>query len=242
MRMLFVFLLLLMANPALANCRHALILAIDISASVTWKEYRMQQRSLAAALRDPEVVDLILSDPSQPVAMLAFEWAGNRSQALSSDWIELTDLEKIETFASRIENFSSERNTYRTAIGQALQFSKFQFDRGPDCLKRTIDVSTDGKNNVIPKPETVYLAGGFENIVVNTLSIGEETIVPGAEVKNRNLLAYHQRFVNHGLGSFTIPAEGFADYQRAMKRKLIRELSPLALSQVQEERLFASKP
>ncbi|MEM7243463.1 MAG: DUF1194 domain-containing protein [Pseudomonadota bacterium] len=232
MRVIFFICVLLLTSQAVAQCRHALILAIDISASVTWKEYRMQQRSLAAALRDPDVVDLILSDPDQPISILAFEWAGNQSQTLSSDWIELSDVSQIELLAQRIENFTNDRSTYRTAIGQALQFSKFQFERGPDCARRTIDVSTDGKNNVVPKPDAVYLAGGFEDIVVNTLSIGEENVVPGAEVKNRNLLAYHRRFVNHGIGSFTIQAEGFSDYQRAMKRKLIRELSPLALSQL----------
>jgi len=241
MRVISVFLCLMLTSPAAAKCRHALILAIDISASVTWKEYRMQQRAIAAALRDPDVMDLILSDPDAPVSMLAFEWAGNQSQTLSSDWISLTDLDQIENLASRIEDFTSDRNTYRTAIGQALQYAKFQFDRGPDCLKRTIDVSSDGKNNVTPTPEAVYLTGGFEDIVVNTLSIGEETIVPGAAKKNRNLLEYHQRFVNHGLGAFTIPAEGFGDYQRAMKRKLIRELSPLALSDAGGQK-FAAKP
>ena len=214
---------------AWAECRHALILALDVSASVTWKEYRMQQAGLAAALRDPEVVELILSDNEAPIAITVFEWGGDRDQEMSVPWTLLDSLASIDQVAEQIQAHSSQRDTIRTAIGQALEFSKQQFEIGPDCLRRTIDVSTDGKNNVDPDPSVVYASGDFAEIIVNTLSIGESTDIANALEKNEALFVYHQTYINHGFGAFTIAAEGFEDYQAAMKRKLIRELSPLAV-------------
>ena len=230
MRFLSIILAFFWANAVIAECRHALILALDISGSVTWTEYRMQQRGLSEALQDPEVIDVILSDPEAPVYVYVFEWAGTGGYDVAVDWVALRNRSDIEALAAQITNYSSQRSTFRTAIGAALHFAQSQFERGPDCDRRTVDISGDGKSNVGPTPRQVYASGGYEDIVVNTLSIGEPLEEEGAAVTNAQLIEYYHREVNHGPGAFTIEAIGFEDYARAMKRKLIRELSPISLS------------
>ena len=231
MRSLLSILFLFLADTALAQCRHALILALDVSASVTWSEYRMQQIGLADALRDEEVVDLILFDPDRPVSLLAFEWAGQTGQNLITDWSLLRSRADVLALADRIEAFQGSRRSFRTATGSALNFSHDQFKRGPICDRRTIDVSSDGKSNIGVKPKEIYATGAFDSIIVNTLSIGDALYEKGAFQQNLEMFEYFQSQVNHGPGSFTIEARGIADFSNAMKRKLIRELSPLQLAQ-----------
>ena len=55
--------LLGLAGPAAAQeqCRLALLLGLDVSASVDREEYRLQMEGLAAALIEPSVVEAALS-------------------------------------------------------------------------------------------------------------------------------------------------------------------------------------
>ena len=67
--------LLGLGSPALANdCRLALVLALDVSASVDSHEDRLQREGLARALVAPEVVRAFLA--GAPVALYVFEWSG----------------------------------------------------------------------------------------------------------------------------------------------------------------------
>ena len=61
-------------GPAMAQeaCRLALVLAMDISSSVDPLEDALQRGGLAQALRAPDVVDAILSQPDRPVALAMF--------------------------------------------------------------------------------------------------------------------------------------------------------------------------
>ena len=63
-------LLALVAAPAAAECRLALALAFDVSASVDAREYRLMMQGTAAALRDPDVTRAALS--GNPVALAAY--------------------------------------------------------------------------------------------------------------------------------------------------------------------------
>lgn len=58
-----------------AECRLALVLAIDVSSSVDAAEDALQRNGLAAALLAPEVQAAIFA-ADLPVALTAFEWSG----------------------------------------------------------------------------------------------------------------------------------------------------------------------
>ena len=73
----------------MADCRLALVLAFDVSASVDDREYRLMMQGTATALRDPEVRRAALS--GAPVAVAAYVWAGAREQAVAADWLELDE-------------------------------------------------------------------------------------------------------------------------------------------------------
>ncbi len=49
------------------------------------------------------------------------------------------------------------------------------------------------------------------------------------------LVGYFQQEVIYGFGSFVEIANGYDDYARTMKRKLLRELTVIAVSQLEQE-------
>ena len=216
---------------AAAPCRHALVLALDVSGSVNDDEYRLQMDGLAAALLAPRVQSLILSKPDAPISLAIFEWSSATHQNLIVDWTELTSPGVLSAIATQLQTHSKDRDraTLKTAIGSAVGFAKTLLDQQKPCLRRTIDVSGDGVNNDGIPPRETYRDLDFGKIVVNGLVI---SIYPVGDAENpvylgqKSLREYFDTEVIRGTKAFTIRARGYSDYKNAMIRKLIKELSP----------------
>ena len=96
--------------------------------------------------------------------------------------------------------------------------------RSPKCLRKTLDMAGDGQNNEGFPPVTAYAEFPFDGVTVNGL------VVNGADFEGETgLIAFYSGEVLHGPGAFLIIANGFEDYERAMRRKLERELAPPAI-------------
>ena len=207
-----------LAQPASAqNCRIALVLAMDVSKSVDSAEYDLQMQGMAAAFRNQDVIDAIMH-PAGPVAIVAFEWSGERHQSAIAEWSLLLDIDDIERFASA---FSGNRRTafgQQTAIGPAVAVARNLLVRGPDCFRKVIDVSGDGYHNEGPTPPEVFGRLNFEDITVNALVVGGKA--------RPSLQYYYVQEVLHGPGAFAIGTESYSDYGEAIKAKLLRELLP----------------
>lgn len=217
--------LTLLAPAAQAvECRLALALALDVSSSVNPTEDRLQRQGLARALLSPDVERAFFIAP-QPVALAVYEWSGRYNQALLLDWTVIERPEILYDVAATLA--ASERSTakFPTALGYALGYGATLFQSAPRCLYNTLDVSGDGKNNEGFGPDEAYNAFPFQDIVVNGLAIN------AAEFEaETDLVPYFRNEVLHGPGAFLEIATGFEDFERAMSRKLERELSPPALS------------
>lgn len=208
-------------------CRLALVLGMDISSSVDPGEDALQRNGLAAALRAPEVVDAILSQPDRPVALAMFEWSGRIQQDMVLDWVMLTDVNTLAAATDQIEQSIRSYADFATALGNALEYAHDLFASGPSCDARTLDLSGDGVNNDGFGPAAAYAALDFSQITVNALAIEvtEEGTDHGlAEGAETGLADYFRQHVIHGPGAFVEIAQGFEDFEKAMTRKLLREL------------------
>ncbi|GAB4385757.1 DUF1194 domain-containing protein [Albidovulum sp.] len=203
------------AAPARAACRLALLLGIDISASVDPREDELQRKGLAAALLSPAVVDAFLADPEAPVWLSIFEWSGAFNQTTLLDWLEIAGPEDVYLAAGAVARSRRSRDDLPTAIGYAIGNAAARFRAGPDCLFRTLDISGDGRNNDGFPPVVAYRVNDFSAILVNGLAI---------EGSEAGIVDYYRQELVHGPGSFVIVAEGFRDFERAMRLKLLREL------------------
>ncbi|MEZ5778118.1 MAG: DUF1194 domain-containing protein [Paracoccaceae bacterium] len=205
----------MLAAPAAAECRLALILALDISASVDGREDELQRKGLARAMLAPAVVEALLAQPDRPVWLSVFEWSGPKSQVLLLDWLEIAGEEDVALAAGAIATSKRSRDDSPTALGDALGFASVLFQNGPACAAYTLDVSGDGRSNDGPPPRLAYQWHSFANVTVNGLAIaGDEA---GVET-------YYRKELIRGAGAFVIVAKGFRDYERAMREKLLREL------------------
>jgi len=216
------------SSPLYAACRQALVLALDVSSSVDANEYRLQTRGLVAALADPEVRALLLSQRSAPLSIAVFEWSGRDDQNLISNWRDLKTAADLTAVIDSIRAQRQPQGTPRpTAIGRALGFAANLLTERSKCWKHTIDISGDGKNNEGLPPERARSARALADATINALVIGLDAppLDQIAENEIAELSSYFRKEVIHGANAFVETAIGFENFQAAMKRKLLRELS-----------------
>lgn len=223
---------LCVAAPAWA-CRQALVLALDVSGSVDGVEYQQQVSGLAFALGHPEIRASILSDVEHPIAISVFEWSSQNHQYIILPWTRLDSASALDRAISEIEKHRKVRAGLKTAMGTALDFGRMMLEKQGGCWQHTIDVSGDGPNNFGPAPQRVY-ERGFERVRVNALAVGNPKAASGEGpgIEPDALLEYFESEVIKGAGSFALIANGYADYARAMKLKLAKELEPPIVSEV----------
>jgi hypothetical protein len=204
----------LLAAPAEA-CRLALVLAMDVSSSVDDAEDRLQRNGLAAALLSPQVQDAFFIS-ADPVALQVFEWSGRGHQTNLVDWTMIRSPADLLAIAAQLSSSMRSASGLPTAMGHALAHASIQLQDAPPCLFQTIDMAGDGANNAGFSPASVYATFQFDGVTVNGLVINET---------DRSALTYYATEVIRGPLSFVEVADGFADFEVTMQRKLIRELS-----------------
>lgn len=212
------------AARAQGLCRMALLLALDVSSSVDAEEDRLQREGLAAALLSPAVTEALLSAPEAPVALAAYEWSGRYQQKVLLDWRLITTPAVLRDAAATIRASTRSHDEFPTALGYGLGYAAQVFRRAPGCLFRTLDVSGDGINNEGFGPGLAYANFPLDGVTVNALVIG------GATGDDRAVAAYYRDKVIRGPGAFVESAQGYADYEAAMARKLLRELEGMTVS------------
>lgn len=202
-----------------AACRLALVLAIDVSASVDATEDQLQRAGLASALIDPDVQAAFFVS-SVPVALHVFEWSGRYNQATIVPWQLVNGPEDLLAAASTIGRSTRSQTEFPTAMGSALGHAAIQLLAAPPCAVQTIDLAGDGLNNEGFGPTEAYTAFPFDGVIVNGL-----VVATGTATDQSDIVAFYQDEVIRGPAAFVEIANGFDDYAAAMQRKLIRELT-----------------
>ncbi|MEO9820674.1 MAG: DUF1194 domain-containing protein [Paracoccaceae bacterium] len=200
-------------------CRLALLLAIDVSSSVDQYEDSLQRQGLAAALLSSEVQTAFFG-LADPVALGAYEWSGRYNQKILLDWSVIDSPASLELASASIAQSRRGHSEFPTAMGFALGFGAEMLQRAPNCKKQTIDMAGDGENNEGFGPLLAYQEFPFDGVVVNGLVVNAADFEAETE-----LITFYQTQVLRGPGAFLEVAQGFEDYERAMRRKLERELS-----------------
>ncbi len=200
-----------------------LVLAVDVSSSVSEDEYALQMRGLAEALRHPDVVDAVHAAGGSGVAVSIIQWSDKGEQALAVDWTIIRDAESAAALAKRVQRTPRRIVGGQTAIGGALRAALDHLDDNDiEGLRRVIDVSGDGRANSGVEPMRMRDEAIAAGVTVNGLAIlNEEPFVDG----------YYLHSVIGGTGAFLMIAEDYEDFAAAMLEKLVREIGvPLAQS------------
>jgi hypothetical protein len=204
-----------------------LVLAVDVSRSMTEHELEIQRRGYAAALTSAEVIRAITGGIHGQIALLYLEWAGHRSQRVVVGWTLIRGLADAEAVAARL-TADFDETLRRTSISGALDFAAKQFEgNGFDGLRRVIDVSGDGPNNdgrpVVPARD----AAAAQGIIVNGLPLMTNEGV-GSQWALPDLDRYYYHCVIAGPGAFVIPVREWQHFPAAVRQKLVLELAGTA--------------
>ena len=207
-------LLACLATPAAANCRLALVLAVDVSRSIDSQDYMIQTEGLAGALEDPDVRAAIFG-PEGRVALAIYYWSGRGYQDLVQPWVILDSPEALDAAIWVVRRTPRPEARLATAMGDALRYGAGLMAEAPDCDRRVIDVAGDGQNNEGISVARTYEREDFTSITVNGLAVGEH---------EAGILDYFATEVIRGPGAFVESAGRQEDYPAAIRRKLLREL------------------
>ena len=192
-----------------------LVLAIDVSESVSTERYLLQHDGIARAFETPALLRAIGAAPGG-IEVLVLEWSDPDKIAVTVGWTRVADRAGAAAFAAAVR--STQRTSHGlTAIGAAMLAAGAAFDSIPEpAASRVIDVSGDGMANFGPAPSQVRDRLVAQGITINGLAILTE---------EPWLADYYRENVIGGPAGFCLVAENMGSFAEAMLRKLVQEVA-----------------
>ena len=214
-----------------------LVLAVDVSRSVDADEMEMQLRGYAAAFRDPKLVEGIAGGPLGQIAITLFTWSDFHIQEHLLPWMKIDGAAGAERVAASID--AAPRRTWLyTSISGAMDFAAGLFGRAYEGTRRVVDLSGDGVNNSGRPVADARRDILDKGIVLNGLAVLDRQPQPWM-AGLPPLDEYFRSEVIGGPGAFLMVAEGYAAFEQAVKRKIIREIAAAPPPGPLIERAFA---
>jgi Protein of unknown function (DUF1194) len=216
--------LLFVTTPCLAEDKYPvaieLVLALDCSASVDNREFRLQVEGLAEAFRDPEVLEAVENLKPFGVAVAVTQWGAPRETRVVIPFTWLESSMHAKAFGFRAGLIHRWIRASATSIATGIDDAVALIDSNEfEGYRKVIDVSGDGQDN-----SGADLDGARERARAGGITINGLSIASDAE----GLEEYYRQNVISGSDAFVEPAKDFEDFARALKEKLLRELRPFA--------------
>src|SRR5712692_76000 len=193
----------------------ALVLAIDVSESVSAERYALQHDGIASAFETPQLIDAIAAVPGG-IEALVLEWSDPDKIAITVGWTRIANRNGAAAFAASVRATRRTSNGL-TAIGSALLAAAAAFDHMPEPAgHKIIDISGDGMANFGVAPVTARDALVNQGITINGLAILSEE--PWLD-------DYYRTNVVGGPAAFVLVAKNFDSFADAILRKLVQEVA-----------------
>jgi hypothetical protein len=201
-----------------------LVMATDVSYSVDDNEARLQREGAIAAFHSPDVLKAIRSGALGRIAVAYIVFGSSGSQKVVVNWHVIHDEESAAAFADALAARRLDHGV-QTSISSGIDLAARMIEAsGFEATAKVIDVSGDGPNNdgrlVEPARDDAIAKG----ITINGLPIVTEAdkfdvyYLP-------DLDKYYAGCVIGGPHAFLDVSHGFEDFARAIRRKLVLEIS-----------------
>ncbi len=214
--------LLLFTNPAFAAAERvdvALVLAVDVSESIDAARYTLQMEGLASALMASDVQASMLAGPHRSMLVAVVQWSSHPHVTLP--WTLLTSQADVGRLAARLRKMRRADEGF-TCMSVALRsISDKLFTQLPVPADRlVVDVSGDGQDNCNPEESVDHVR---DEMVASGITVNGLPILEGDEADT--LEDWYRDHVIGGQNAFLLPASGFTDFERAIRRKFVTEIS-----------------
>lgn len=206
--------LLLVVVPARA-ASVALVLAVDVSESVSTERYLLQHDGIARAFENPELVEKISHVPGG-IEALVLEWSDPEKIAITVGWTRITNKTSAADFAAAVRATQRSSNGL-TALGAGMLAAGAAFEHMPEpAAHKIIDISGDGMANFGVQPSIARDDLVRAGITINGLAILTEE--PWLD-------DYYRHNVMGGASAFVLVAQDMDSFADAMLRKLVQEVA-----------------
>jgi Protein of unknown function (DUF1194) len=196
-----------------------LVLALDSSASMNRQEFQLQIDGLAAAFKDPAVLQAVKDLQPLGVAIAVTQWGGPGESRMVVPFTHITSQRQAKAFGFRVSRGTRSFHAAVTSIATAMEDSIALIEaNGFTGQRRVIDISGDGVDNSGADLAAMKGMAAAVGVTVNGLAI---------ESEQSGLTEYYRDNVITGADSFVVRATDFEDYSRAIREKLLKELRPL---------------
>lgn len=197
----------------------ALVLAVDVSASIDDRERTIQREGYAEAITDPEVMKAISDGAHGRIIVTVVEWSDSFNQEIRVPWTKVDCLEDALKVADLIRKPGSKIPHSTTSVSGALWKAHKLLREAPVKAEReVVDISGDGKDfevNALKAARAALIAAG---VTINGLPILSTPDDP-------DVADYYRENVIGGPGAFIAPAKDFESIGPALRRKLVLELT-----------------
>ncbi|MFN3449485.1 MAG: DUF1194 domain-containing protein [Roseococcus sp.] len=191
----------------------ALVLAVDVSASVDHDEFGLMVEGLAMAWRDARLHAAL---PAHGLAAAVLFWS--EAQEVALPWRRIGGPDEDEKMAEALSAPPPLPAAGATALGEALAASLRLLAACPWPARRAaVDVSGDGRSNRGRPPRPFRDLAAASGVTINALAVLDE---------EPDLLGYMEEEVIGGPGAFAMACPDYAAFTEAMLRKLLREIAP----------------
>ena len=195
-----------------AACDTALLLTIDVSNSVDPGEYRLQTDGLADALSDPAIVDALVQGQS---ALAVMQWSAEDEQRFVIPWTRVGTALDVARVKERARLQTRAFVLSGTAPAEAIHAALDAFGPVADCHRKVIDISGDGTPNTGGDVGAARRRAERMGVTINAIAIE----LMGVAISN----FYRGQVVTRD--GFVMTARMHRDYPRAIRAKILRELS-----------------
>ena len=194
-----------------------LVLAVDVSGSVSEARFELQKRGYVAAFRNPRLLQAIQSGSQQRIAVTMLQWTGPVLQVQVVPWRLISTEASMHALADAIEAVPRQLFGGGTSISGAIDYAMSLFAvTEAKGARRVIDISGDGSNNR-GRPVT---------------EARDDAVKAGVSINGLPILAldpeldqYYLHNVIGGPGAFVVAAASYETFADAILKKLVTEVA-----------------
>ena len=215
-------------NDATAPVDLALVIAVDVSTSISDQEQRLQREGYISALLSPEVMRAIKSGRRGKIALAYLEWARPEYQRVLVPWTvietpaDASGAAKLIRGQPTLPEGGTSISAAQLAAARLLRNSGLQSDR------QVVDVSGDGPNNAGPPVERSRDALIARGVTINGLVISISDGQPFDMIESfplGYLVSYYKHCVIGGPNAFVIAVGDTRDFEMAVREKFVAEIA-----------------